>query len=91
MENFIIYMKIILKNHRTTDSVVQWVFWVWIQFCPKSIFLWIFHFEIHTHPIIQPNPFFGVELGGFDRVMTLSMVCKCFSIGLLGSKCLTIQ
>jgi hypothetical protein len=31
-------------------------------------FQWIFHFEIHTHPIIQPSPLFWVKLDEFDRI-----------------------
>jgi hypothetical protein len=45
-------MKIVLKNHGTTDSVGQWIFWVWVGFCLKpDFFLWNFHFEIHIHSI----------------------------------------
>jgi hypothetical protein len=37
-------MKIILKNNNTTDSMEQWIFWVWIQFCPKPNYFYGFFF-----------------------------------------------
>jgi hypothetical protein len=39
---FNINMKIILQNHNTTDSVGQWIFWIWVGFCPKPNFIYGF-------------------------------------------------
>jgi hypothetical protein len=48
--------------------VGQRIFGFEFDFARNPIFLWIFYFEIHTHPIIQLNPLFWVGFGGFDWV-----------------------
>jgi hypothetical protein len=54
-----INLKIILKNHSTTDSVGCGFFGFGFDFARNPLlFLWIFHFEIHTHPITRSNPLF---------------------------------
>jgi hypothetical protein len=45
-------MKIILKNHGTTDSVG---FWVWVGFCPKPDFFYGF-FILKFISTEQPDP-----------------------------------
>jgi hypothetical protein len=50
---------------------IHWVsgfFGFKLGFARNPILLWIFHFEIHIHPITRPNQLFGVGLGGFDRI-----------------------
>jgi len=48
----------------------KWVLWVWVWFYPKPIYFYRYSISRnHIHPIIQPNPFFGifwVGLTGFS-------------------------
>jgi hypothetical protein len=69
MKIFNINVKIIFKNYGTTDSVSQWVFWVWVGLCLKPDICYGFFFlKFINSPNNPTRPTFLSWIGGFDRV-----------------------